>query len=220
MNLVTIESEIWWIARADDIRPVKGLTIHKFIKALRESFNFASVPVALPAEGQPFVFKEGFLEHDGNSIPIKLLENYIDGTHIKVNSSDDADIVFQKFREVAIALGVKQNVKPLLTYHVSAVTIELDNSINNYIRHFSNLSNLLSEHLDVRAAVNVQNISLSADPAQLPPLTSKLNPTAFRLETRLGTGPHERRYFSVAHMTTSNHLKVLGAVNTMLQETD
>ena len=54
-------------------------------------------------------------------------------------STDDADIVFQKFREVAIALGVKQNVKPLLTYHVSAVTIELDNSINNYIRHFSNL---------------------------------------------------------------------------------
>ena len=67
MNLVTIESEIWWIARADDIRPVKGLTIHKFIKALQELLNFASVPVALPAEGQPFVFKEGFLEHDGHT---------------------------------------------------------------------------------------------------------------------------------------------------------
>jgi hypothetical protein len=217
MKIVTMEGEIWWLVRADDLRPVRGLTMHQVVRKIQETFSFVSVPTSLPEEGQPLVFREGIFTHLGETIPIKLLEVYNDGTHIKVDSStDDADIVFRKLRELVVELGGRADVVPLLTYHVSTIVAEFDNNIDQSLKNFAKIADLISNHLDVPAPVGLKGLSFQADPQKLPPLSGKINPTNFRVETRIDTTLEERRYFSIANMSTGNHTEVLTAMESML----
>jgi hypothetical protein len=218
MNIVTMEGEIWWFFRPDDVRPIKGLTIYALMKKIQETFNFASFPTSLPAEGQPFVFKEGYLIRGENTISIKFLESYLDGTHIKVDSStDDVDIVFHRLREIAVELGGESNIRPTASYHVSTIVADFDNNINSALKSFSTITSLISENLEVQASVDVKAIYLEGDKhKQQQPLLARLNPTAFRLETRIDARPDENRYFCQAHMTSDAHIKVLSALDSML----
>jgi hypothetical protein len=217
MKIVTMEGEFWWFVRPDDLRPVRGLTIHQIVRKIQETFGFLSVPSSLPEEGRPLVFREGMLKHAEETIPIKFLEAYNDGTHIKVDSStDDADMVFRKLRELVVELGGRADVIPLLTYHVSTIVAEFDNNINQALKDFGKIADLISNHLDVPASVGLKGLYFQADPQNLPRVSAKINPTGFRVETRIDTALQEKRYFSTANMSTGNHIKVLTALESML----
>jgi len=217
MNIITMDAEIWWFVRPDDIRPIKGLTIQTLIKKVQDTFQFASVPTSLPAEGQPLVFKEGSFIHGKNTIPIKFLESYQDGTHIKVESStDDADIIFHKLTEMRVELGGRRNITPVALYHISTIVADFDNDINSALRGFSTIANLIAENLDVKTSVDVRAIYFAGDQHKQHGLLERVNPTAFRLEKRIDARTNEKRYFCQAHMTTNNHVKVLTALDSML----
>jgi hypothetical protein len=210
MKLVALQGEVWWLARADDIRPVKGLSIHDLLKGVQGAFNFASAPTTLPAEGQGFVFREGVLTKSDYSISIKNLELYDDGVHLKVDSStEDADIVFGELRSLMLSLGAKPVEKPLLHYHISTIVCDFDHDLSGIISNFTSLTSLISTHLDIPAPVGLRALHLLADPENLPPRAAKINPTLFRIERRNETSPEEQRYFSLANMITDKHMDVL-----------
>ena len=210
MNIITMDGEFWWFVRPDDLRPVRGLSIHQVVKRIQEAFNFASVPTSLPAEGQPFIFKEGMFRQGSSDISIKFLESYNDGVHIKVKSStEDADVVFNKLRQVSTELGGRSNITPLLTYHISTIVVELDSGISKAVANFSEIVSMISDHLEISATVDLKAIVFGGHPVNSSPLIQKLNPTNFRLERRVDTSFEENRYFSTANMSTSAHVEVV-----------
>jgi hypothetical protein len=216
MKLITMESEIWWLARADDIRPVRGLTIHQLARRIQETFSFVTVPTTLPAEGQPFAYRDGMFQNGSETISVRLFESFNDGVHVKVDSTtDDADIVFNKLRQIAVELGGKEEITPLLSYHVSTIVAEFRASFDSIIKDFSDLAKLISDNLDIHAEVGLRGIHFGADQHNLPLQLGKINPTAFRIENRFDAKFEEKRYFSVANMTTTNHIKVLEALDSV-----
>jgi hypothetical protein len=221
MKPIAMEGEIWWIARPDDIRPVKGLSIHDVFKKLQEIFSFAAFPMTLPAKDQGYVFREGVLRRDINVIPVKLLEIYNDGIHLGVDSStDDADIVFHELRKMMAEFGAKPVGEPLLHYHVSSMVCEFDNDISGIISDLRDVTELISSHLDVTATVGLRGIHFAADPATLPARLAKINPTMFRIEPRYDATFDEKRYFSVTNMTTANHIQVLSLLDRKWQHSN
>jgi hypothetical protein len=215
MKLVSTEGELWWIMRADDVRPVRGLTTHHIIAKVQEKFQFASLPTMLPSEGKPLVFKEGWYVLDNNPISIKLLEAYSDGVHIKVDSStDDADFIFSEARAVLLELGAKPVDKPLLKYHVSTIVADFDTNVSKFLKSAELVVKLVSESLELPADVGLRGLFFGAD-ASGPPVLYNSNPSLFRLETRSDTLIHENRYFSVANMTTEKHTRLLAAIDEM-----
>ena len=218
MNTLTIDGEFWWFVRPDDLRPVRGLSIHQVVKRIQEAFNFASVPTSLPAEGQPFIFKEGVFRQGSGDISIKFLESYNDGVHIKVESStEDADIVFNKLRQISVELGGRPNITPLLTYHISTIVVELDHGINQAIDNFSKITSLIADHLEISATVGLKGIVFGGEPVDSSPLLQKLNPTNFRLERRVDTSFEENWYFSTANMSTSAHIEVVRSLEALFR---
>jgi hypothetical protein len=214
VKIITVESEIWWLVRPDDVRPIKGISIHDIIRKIQETFSFALVPKELPAQDKGLVFREGFLRKDGNTIPIKAVESYQDGVHIIVDSNtDDADLVFKELRIITIELGGKTVDHPILQYHVSTIVCEFENDISGLIRNFDLVSELISSHLDVKAVIGLRGVHFAADPTTIPARVSKINPTNFRLEPRHDATFAERRYFSLANMTTENHIAVLTSLD-------
>jgi hypothetical protein len=214
MNLVAMQGEVWWLARPDDIRPVKGLSIHDVLKRLQETFNFASTPTALPERDQGFSFREGVFRRAGDSIVIKNMELYDDGVHLKVDSStDDADVVFAELRSIMLSMGAKPVDKPLLHYHVSTIICDLINDISDIIKEFVELQGNISSSLDFAAQVGLRGLHFQADPSTLPPRAAKINPTMFRIEPRNDTPLAERRYFSIANMVTDRHFEILAMLD-------
>lgn len=214
MNLVAIQGEVWWLARPDDIRPVKGLSIHDVLKRLQETFSFASTPTALPEKDQGFSFREGVFRRAGDSIVIKNMELYDDGVHLKVDSStDDADVVFAELRSIMLSMGAKPVDKPLLHYHVSTIICDFVNDISGIIKEFIELQENISARLDFPAQVGLRGLHFQADPSTLPPREAKINPTMFRIEPRNDTPLAERRYFSIANMVTDRHLDILAMID-------
>ena len=215
MKLVSTEAELWWIMRADDVRPVRGLTTHHVIAKVQEKFQFAALPTMLPSEGKPLVFKEGWYALDGNPISIQLLEAYSDGVHIRVDSStEDADLIFWEARAALLELGAKPVEKPLLTYHVSTIVADFETNVGKFLKSAEIVLRLISESLELRADVGLRGLSFGAD-ASGPPVLYNANPSLFRLETRSDTLIHENRYFSVANMTTERHTRLLAAIDEM-----
>lgn len=214
MKIIALESEIWWLIRPDDARPLKGISIHDVIRRIQEKFTFASVPKALPAQDKGFVFREGVFRKDGDTIPIKAVKSYLDGTHVIVNSNtDDADTVFKELRQITLDLGGRPVDHPILQYHVSTIVCEFDHDISGLICNFDAISKLISSHLDVKATVGLRGVHFAADPSTIPPRASKINPTNFRLEPRHDAVVGEKRYFSLANMTTENHTAVLNSLD-------
>jgi hypothetical protein len=215
MNLLATEGELWWIVRPDEVRPVRGLTIHAVARKLQEKFNFISVPSTLPAEGQPFSYKDGMLNIDERAISVKLFDAYNDGVHIKVDSStEDADLVFKEIRAITVALGGPEVVNPLIKYHISTIVADFDSDIRKFLAGAEEILNMISSHLEFPAAVGLKGLHFGADPSGSAIFRSQ-NPSIFRLESRTDTLLSEKRYFSRANMTTESHVKLLSALDKM-----
>ena len=99
MKAVSIDSEVWFLASVDDIRPIKGLSLADIVRGVAERYEFVAAPTTIPPNDQGLVFLEGTFRADGHSVAIRRLELYSDGTHVVVASnSDDADLVMQDLR--------------------------------------------------------------------------------------------------------------------------
>jgi hypothetical protein len=215
MNLISTEGDLWWIVRPDDVRPVRGLTIHMLARKLQEKFSFVSIPSTLPAEGQPFSFKEGMLNIHDRLISIKLFDAFNDGVHIKVDSStEDADLVFKEIRAITVALGGPEVANPLIEYHISTIVANFDSDIQKFLDGAQDILNLISSHLEFPVPVGLKGLHFGADPSGSAIFRSQ-NPSIFRLESRIDTLLSEKRYFSRANMTTESHVRLLSALDKM-----
>jgi hypothetical protein len=215
MKIVTIDGEVWFLSSIDDIRPIKGLSLIDVVMGVAKKYAFATAPNTIPKNDDGLVFEEGHLKIEEKTIPIKKLTLFNDGTHIVVPSStDDADIVLKDLRDWGVSIGGRSDVQPILHYHASTIVCDFDHSIDHLVSGFETISSAISAHLDIPHPVHNRLLSFTADPLSMTGRGSKINPTLFRIEPRAHIEFASRRYFSVANMTTDNHIRVL----TMLDE--
>lgn len=212
MKALTFNGELWHFVEIDELRALRRIALIDIVKALMTAFQFAGGPNAIPEKDQGLVFREGVLKTGDSSIAIERLEVFGDGVHVSVGSTtDDADRVFSAIKRLLIEIGGRDDLKTRLSYHVSTIVADFSNNIDGLISSFTEISNFVSSKLDHPTKLRLNSLAFLANPldnnySRL--AFQNLNPSLFRIEPRANSAS-ENRYFSIANMTTENHLKVL-----------
>lgn len=208
MNVQTIESQVWWVASHDEIRPLKVPPAGAFVDALKNAFLFQIVPTETKL-GQGVEFQKGVLFGGEGPIAINKFVAYNDGLNIAVPSNtDDADRVLEAALQTYYSLGVRQPITPPSHTYVSFIVADLDCSIDNFFPPslFAQFAGMAPDN----GAAHILGFGVQFDPMQIPrrPLGAGQNP-GFRIERREGMPYDANRYYSVANLSTRQHLTLL-----------
>jgi hypothetical protein len=212
------EAKVWWLAKADEIRAVKGVPVLDAVKKVAERFQFAAAPTTLPIGGEAYKFQEGKLVHESGTITIKELSIYNDGFAVEVYSTtDDARIALDQVLVLGFELGVRRPVTPPLILLNSMIVVDFPNAINGLVVGGpDSLSEIIAQNVSVSGKEDLRTIDFQMDPASVPREWGTLNPSAFRLERRANSEFSLNRYFSFAHADTEKHLTILRHVEKLI----
>jgi hypothetical protein len=217
MQVLTVNSKLWWLVKADEVRAAAGLPAVNAIKKLVEVFEFAQAPTSLPGPNDGYHFQEGRFVVKDQSIAIKELVVFGDGLSIEIYSDTETNLaVLEKMLEIAATLGLRKPITPPLVILQSMIVVELPAAINKLAAHYNDLSATLNKEIGIEGQQQLRVIEFSIDPDALPKRLTKFNPTVFRLERRANEEYDTNRFFSFANTHTENHLHILEKVETRI----
>ena len=217
MNVLTIESKVWWIARPEEIRSQRGVPIVDAIRKITETFQFLKYPTGFPEASGGYHFQEGKIVIEDRVVTIKAMTIYNDGFSVEVYSgTDDGMIVLEKMLDVGESLGMRRPIAAPTLYFNSYIVLDLDNSINKMLVNYDRISRLLGDAMGIEGKHDLRTIEFSVDPKGLVKEWGQLNPTVFQLERRTGVDYSQDRFFSAAHTETKNHLRILEGIERLL----
>jgi hypothetical protein len=204
MKIQTIESQVWWIALADEVRPREPIPFSTWTSALKQTFQFIDGP-SFPKAGEGTEFKLGTW---GGTV-IDTLSIYSDGIQVRLQSDTrKAEMVLQEALGLFSSLGWREPISAPTHFWVSQIVADFEKPLEGLFP--PQLIKSLSEASGLNAVSSVAAIHFNADPLTLPPRVAAVNPTQFRIERRIGQIPYEQnRYFCQAHATTEKHIELL-----------
>src|SRR5262245_22198334 len=219
MILHSTEAKIWWLAKADEIRPAKGVAVIDAIRKIMERFQFAAAPTNLPGASEGFKFQEGKLVFRESTIVIKELTIFNDGLSVDVYSStEDARLVIDQVLMTCGELGLREPITPPFILLNSLLVVDFPTALNKLVADFDKLSKIIASNIDIARREDLRVIEFQMDPSLLPRELANLNPTAFRLERRVNTEYGQNRFFSFAHTDTEKHLNILRQIEDLISE--
>ena len=209
MIIQTTAAQAWWIALADEIRPVEGLDTHSAFAAMKGLFEFPVIPTGAVKKDGGIEFDDGILRADGPAIVITKIEIYNDGISVHVPSNtDNAEKVLQKTLELFYSFGVRRPQTAPLHYYVSTIVADFEHSLNSLFP--TELLERIGKNLPVEAKAQFSGFDINADQTAMPGRWAGINPTRFVIHRRLPNIPYDvNRYFSQANMTTDQHVELL-----------
>jgi hypothetical protein len=214
VRVQTITSQVWWIALGDEIRPEHGLDAMAAFAALKERFEFPTIPTGPTQPGGGLDFTSGALRNIPEPVNINKISIFGDGLTIEVPSTtENAETVLQETLQVFFSFGVREPVTPPLHYYLSTIVVDFEHSLNNLLP--SSLLRKLENATSVDAAAQFAGVNINADKTTLRGRLGPINPTNFNISRRLDIPYDVNRYFCQANMTTANHLEILAEFETL-----
>jgi hypothetical protein len=206
MKIQTIDSQAWWIALADEIRPAEGLDGPVFFSEVARIFEFSEVPKAA-AQGGGFEFNRGCFRRDGKVTPISQIALYNDGININVQGpTSGAEEILQMVIELGISLGIREPITRPLHYFISTIVVDFEKSLDALFP-----KSLLEKVSEAGIWENSHFLSIAFSPDKSErkgPLTG-VNPPSFSIGRRVDVPYGMNRYFSQASTTTEKHIGLL-----------
>src|ERR1700677_35745 len=150
MKVLTADSKVWWLAKADEIRATHGIPVMQGVKRLMEAFEFAQAPTGLPGPNDGYKFQEGRFAIGTRSVAIKELVVFGDGISIEAYSgTEDNLLIMERFLEVGTELGLRKPITPAVTILQSMIVFEYPGPINGLAGHYDDVSKLIGEKIGV-----------------------------------------------------------------------
>jgi len=205
MKIQNTDAQVWWIAIADEIRPVRGIDGPKLAAGVQSMFNFPSPPSDIKGGGIEFL--NGQLA-DGD-ILITKLALFTDGINIQVpTNTNDAETILQKTLTFLFDFGIRRPSSEALHFYQSIIIVDFECSLESILP--SSLLRKISEVMPIAGEANLFNIATNFDAAKITSGRWRgINPTVFRIDRR-ATAPYDlNRYFCLANMKSSDHIEIL-----------
>jgi len=219
MKVHSIDSELWWIANADEIRSPRSFPLRESLQIIQEIFGFFALPTTIPTGTDGFVFQQGrLIGADNDVVVIRQMVIYNGGVHISVaGPTDGADKVFDRVVELFQSWGVRQPSTPPVKFYRSFVTCDFDKSIAAVFAKYQSIIGALQGKSCVPdAKIYETGIAFSADPTTLPANVASYNPTLFTMNRKTDVAFSTNRYTCFANMTTNDHLAALTEIENLL----
>lgn len=206
MKIQTMDSQAWWIALADEIRPTEGLDGSAFFSEIARTFEFSEAPKAAAQSGG-FEFNRGFFRRDGMVTPVSQITMYNDGININLQGKTSvAEEVLQMILGLGFTSGIREPTTPPLHYYISTIIVDFERSLDSIIpKSFLDRVSAASYRKDS----HFLSIAFSADKTELMGPLSKVNPPSFNIGRRIDVPYGMNRYFSQASTTTEAHIDLL-----------
>jgi hypothetical protein len=206
MKTLTLESKLWWLAKADEIRPKKGIVVVEAVRQVVEAFKFAQAPTSLPGPSDGYVFREGGITTDNGPVAIQEFSIFNDGISIHVYSStDDLFLTLDKVLNLMWSMGFCEPTTAPKVVVQSIISFETDANFNKLAVAFDPLTKAIAEITGAIAPHELKTLEYTVDPKAVPQLGSKV----FRLERRANEPFDLNRWYSFANATTGDHTRVL-----------
>jgi hypothetical protein len=218
MKIQAIDSELWWVANADEIGSPKSYGLKETLQIIQEAFHFFTIPTSIPPASEGFSFQQGNLSDGEDKIVIRQLTIFNSGAHIVVaGNSSGADRVFQKLVEVFQTLGVREPVTPPLKFYRSHIVCDFEKPIEALFANYQKIIDILQGRTSIaEAKMHETGITFSADPTTLPANVAALNPTMFHMNRKTDVSFSINRYVCFANMATDEHLAALSEIERLL----
>jgi hypothetical protein len=203
--------------RLDEARATSGIYLPDLVDLVRHRYRFLSFPTDYVGGTKDGVkFGTGAFRVGEKTIEIKRFDIYSDGLFAAALTTDDVDMFLYDFIGVAADYIniVEAKFAPTRTYG-SAVVVDFDVSIDAFIKQHETISSILSSSYTKMTGRDCTyqgyRLAWMSDPADLPPHTH----TQFSIERRAGVPYSENRYYSVASLSTAEHLSVLQQIEAL-----
>lgn len=206
MKIHTIDSQVWWIALADEIRPTEGWDARAFLATIMQAFEFSEPPKLL-SEGSGTELKGGIYKTAEAVVQITQLSLYNDGISVSVGGRTDvAEAILHSVLETAREAGVRAPISEPLQYCISTVVADLGASLDNLLPQ-SLVAKISAA--TTRNDAHFLSLALSPDRTRGFKPIPNVNPTSFSIGRRIDVAFDLNRYFSQASATTAAHLDII-----------
>jgi hypothetical protein len=206
MKIQTLDSQAWWIALADEIRPTEGFDSSAFFSEIVRMFEFSEVPKAAAQSGG-FEFNRGFFRRDGKVTQIAQIVMYNDGININVQGdTSGAEEILQAILKLCFASGFREPVTQPLHYYISTIVVDFEKSLDSLIP-----KSFLEKVSDAGmwGKSHFLSIAFNSDKTERKGPLTGVNPASFSIGRRIDAPYAMNRYFSQANTTTEKHLGLL-----------
>jgi hypothetical protein len=217
MQILNVNSKLWWLVKADEIRASAGTPVVDAVKKVVETFAFVQVPTGLPGPNDGFHFQEGRFVHGDQITAVKEIVIFNDGLSIEVYSDTETNLaLLSKFVELLQSLGARKPITPPVVILQSMIVVEFPSSIDKLAAHYNDISRMLSKEIGVPGQQQLRVVEFSIDPDTLPKELANFNPTVFRLERRQNEEYDKNRFYSFANTHTENHIHILEKIGSLI----
>lgn len=222
MKLIAHEfGQVLQLIRMEETRPHSGTYPPDILVAIKERYKFVTAPTDFTVAGlkDGAKFEVGALQVLDRLIAIKSLGVFNDGLLIACWNTEDAEFIADEFIDWSIkAFGLRKPTTHIPRKYSSQLVVDFDVSIDHLMAAFSAVCRAYEAALEdvagIKVDMHVQKLILSSDPIGGLPT----NQTSFSIETRVNVPFAERRYFSVAPLTSAGHLKFLANLENLLRK--
>jgi hypothetical protein len=195
----------------EEMRPPGGIFVPDLIRAIVERYQFVAPPPNLAdAIKSGAKFEHGKFVHGDMTAVIKELAIYADGVIGGSFNTDLADLILDDFFAWATTtFKLRERPGPVHRTYTSGVFVEFEKEIEPAIGKMATVCEMLSGALKSSYGwdykYNATRLAFAVDPMT----TTQYRITNFILERKLQSPFSENRYYSVAPLRTSDHLKLL-----------
>lgn len=206
MKIQSTEGHAWWIALADEIRPVRGIDSREIASGLQSIFQFQSPPAE---KGGGIEFLNGRFTEGGRTTLITKIAVFNDGINVQVpTDTDEAEIALQAALSFVFSIGVRPPVSGPLHFYQSIVIADFEVPLENILP--ASLLRKLSKAMPIEGDSQLLNIVTNFDATIIPDARWRgINPSLFRIDRRVSMPYALNRYFCSANMKTSQHVEIL-----------
>lgn len=207
MKIQTTESQVWWIALPDEIRPVRGLDGSTLAARIQSLFGFPTPPTEMKGGGIEFL--NGRLADGDGDILVSKLAAFNDGLNIHVpTNTSDAKKVLKASLDSLFELGVRRPTSGALQFYQSTIVADFDTPLENILP--KPLLKKISAAMPIAGESNILSIGTNFDATVITnPRWRGINPTIFRIDRRASMPYELNRYFCMANMESDAHIEIL-----------
>lgn len=210
----------------EETSPASGIPVAAMVTTLIKKFKFTAAPgianvgAATFPGTPPIQFGNGSLSSDGRLIGIHLLTMMQGVIALGATSTDDADIGMNAVVQTLNSeFGFRITSDNVAKTYVSSCVIEFDADIRQNFEMISRITDLLERAMPKTAgdhAVALKRLSFGRYTAEDSQSVETLEKADFVLEIRVGQPFEKNWFFSLAPVSTQEHIRLLELIEAIL----
>ncbi len=210
---------------SDEVVPAKGLVSQDLIKLIGTAYNFSVKPQIpqgmLPALMLPYIFQAGWAVLEEGKVPVYQLVVLANGDIVNSSTTELADKILDDYMaRLDAELGYRfATAETKRRTYQSHIVVDFDADFSMKVEALGRVERLLADTIHRPVPFKLRRIAFGSGPTivQSTSITLEIFENSDFVIERRESDPHdEHRSYSAAPTTTTEHIRILEALESEL----